>query len=89
MSATYELWKIYRVNSFLSQGYTQQWQLVVKLGKYCSGKFCTNPKLHLRAAHTCPGCKGIVHVPCGSFDEKQDLYWCKLCASKRPAKLSE
>eukprot|EP00957_Ditylum_brightwellii_P174607 13294228-Ditylum_brightwellii.AAC.1 len=58
-------------------------------GKCCSGKFCINPKLQLSAAHTCPGCKGIVHVPCGAFDKKQNLYWCKLCTSKKSAKPSE
>eukprot|EP00957_Ditylum_brightwellii_P185657 14135435-Ditylum_brightwellii.AAC.1 len=57
--------------------------------KCCSGKFCTNPKLQLSAAHSCPDCKGIVHVPCVVFDEKQDLYWCKLCASKKPVNPSE
>eukprot|EP00957_Ditylum_brightwellii_P010911 827021-Ditylum_brightwellii.AAC.1 len=57
--------------------------------KCCSGKFYTNPKLKLSAAYTYPGCKGVVHVPCGVFDEKQDLYWCKLCTSKKPAKISE
>eukprot|EP00957_Ditylum_brightwellii_P060200 4572800-Ditylum_brightwellii.AAC.1 len=58
-------------------------------GKCCSGKFCTNPKLHWTAAHTCPGCKGIVHVPCGVFDKKQDLYWHKLCTSEKPVNPSE
>eukprot|EP00957_Ditylum_brightwellii_P012996 982128-Ditylum_brightwellii.AAC.1 len=54
--------------------------------KCCSRKFFTNPKLQLSAAHTRPGCKGIVHVPCGVFGEKQDLYWYTLCTSKKPVK---
>eukprot|EP00957_Ditylum_brightwellii_P177362 13510100-Ditylum_brightwellii.AAC.1 len=57
--------------------------------KCYSRKFCTCPKLQLSAACTCSGCKGIVHVPCSVFDKKQDLYWCKLCASKKPVKPSE
>eukprot|EP00957_Ditylum_brightwellii_P047537 3610443-Ditylum_brightwellii.AAC.1 len=57
--------------------------------KCCSGKLCTNPKLQLIATHTCLGCKDIAHVLCGSLDEKQDLYWCKLCTSKRPVKPSK
>eukprot|EP00957_Ditylum_brightwellii_P135440 10326921-Ditylum_brightwellii.AAC.1 len=50
---------------------------------------CTNSKLQLSKSCTCPGCKGMVHVPCGSFDEKLDLQWHKLCTSKPSVKPSE
>eukprot|EP00957_Ditylum_brightwellii_P198938 15163222-Ditylum_brightwellii.AAC.1 len=46
-------------------------------GKCCSGSLCTHPHLQLCKEHTCPGCKGVVYVVCGSFDETLDKFWHK------------
>ena len=50
-----------------------------KCGRCCMGESCLAPTQQLRAEHTCPDCKEIVHVLCAIFDQERDTYVCKKC----------
>ena len=43
------------------------------------------PRSELSAEHKCPGCKQVVHILCGIFDEASDKYVCKNCHPLSPS----
>ena len=55
-----------------------------KCGQCCVGSLCVAPTLQLCADHTCPGCKGVVHIHCAIFDGERDKWVCKKCAPLPP-----
>eukprot|EP00957_Ditylum_brightwellii_P209560 15362264-Ditylum_brightwellii.AAC.1 len=55
-------------------------------GKCCSKELCKHEKLELCPQYKCSLCKGIVHLLCGSVDEKTDEQYCLRCTLKCAAK---
>ena len=50
--------------------------LEFKKGPCVLGDKCRCEKMELRPEHTCPDCKKIVHILCGTFDKARDTYVC-------------